>query len=173
MKYIKASICLFSALSFLPYVHSADNIDSLFAELKRTKRVRNFPDNGMSEIERNEAIDKGFKDIENEIFRGYSLPEVLKKLIREAGNLRVSVGILSPINGTTSPLHDGIREGQEKKIPTDWVVFGQLTASEYFCINYKSFQIARFLVFPEAKPFKQEDTYPNLGAWITEILLPK
>lgn len=170
MKYIKASLCSLVTFCCLSYIHSAED---LFAELKRTKRVRPLIGKQMSEAERNGEINKGFKDIENKIFRGSPLPETLKELIREAGNLRISVGILSPMNGITSPLYNGIRKGQEKEIPTDWVVFGELTASEYFCINRTNHQIARFLVSPEAKPFKQCDTYENMDEWIRTILLPK
>lgn len=171
MKYIKASICSIAAFSVLPYIQSAENLDPLFAELKRTKDVSTSV--VLSESGRKEAIDKGFTEIENRIFGGSPLPNPLKDFYREVGNYEFSVEILSPIQGIESPLHAGIREGQHNKIPSNWVVFAQCTESEYFCINLADFKIARFLVFPEAKPFKQEDTYTDMAAWINKILLRK
>lgn len=165
MKYIKASLCSLVTFCCLSYIHSAED---LFAELKRTKRV--FTDENMSESQRNEAIDKGFKDIENKIFPGNPLPKFLKTLYKEVGNLGFSMHILSPIRGLESPLYDGIREGQEKEIPGDWVVFAEIDGCEYFCMNRFNFKVARFLVIP-GKPFKQCDTYLNPNEWVREILL--
>ncbi|MGV8947915.1 MAG: hypothetical protein ACOH2E_00880 [Candidatus Paracaedibacter sp.] len=168
MKYIKASLCSLVAFSCLSYIHSAED---LFAELKRTKKEFNADGIVVPETERNENINKGFKEIENEIFRDNPLPFFLKQLCSQVGNLGFSMEILSPIGGITSPLHDGIREGQEKNIPHDWVVFAKIDGCEYFCINRLDSQIARFLVFPEANPYKQHDTYPKPSEWVEKILL--
>lgn len=165
MKYIKASLCSLVTFCCLSYIHSAED---LFAELKRTKRV--FTDENMSESERNKAIDKGFDEIKNEIFPGSPFPEFLKTLYKEVGNLGLSLYILSPIRGLESPLYDGIREGQYKKIPGDWVVFAEIDGCEYFCINRFNLQVARFFGIP-GKPFKQCDTYLNPIDWVAKILL--
>lgn len=170
MKYIKASICSIAAFSCLSYIHSSENINPLLDELKNTKRAFNTG-TVMPESERNEAIDKGFKEIENKIFSGSPLPEFLKVLYTQIGNLGLGMIILSPIRGLESPLYDGIREGQEKNIPTNWVVFAEIDSCEYFCINRFDFQIARFLVSPEANPYKQEDTYLTPRNWIEKVLL--
>ncbi len=171
MKYIKASICSIAALSILPYIQSAENLDPLFAELKRTKKEFHAGGIVVPEDERNKKIDEGFKQIEDKIFHGNPLPEPLKKLYKKCGNLLLGADILSPLGGVTSPLHNAIRTGQEKKVPPEWIVFVKETASEYFCMNLMNGHIARFLVFPEANPFKQEDTYQTLGDWIEKILL--
>lgn len=167
MKYIKASICSIAAFSVLPYIHSAENLDLLLDEIKQTRRA----DPVLSKIERDESINQGFEEIENKIFNGDSLPQPLKYFYQEVGNYNFNVEILSPIKGVTSPLNDGIRKGQEKAIPSEWVVFGQIDECEYFCINRFNPEVARFLVPPE--PFKQVETYPNLEAWIAKILLRK
>jgi hypothetical protein len=102
------------------------------------------------------------------------LPEPLKKLYKECENLRLCVDILSQIKGVESPLYDVIREGQEKKIPSNWVAFAEITGCEYFCIHRFEFQIARFLVYPESKPYeyKQCDIYLTPSDWVKKILLP-
>jgi len=169
MKYIKASICSIAAFSCLPYLHSMENIDPLLSELKRTKKV--FTDEQMSELDRNTAIDKGFEEIKNKIFPGSPLPEFLKVLYKQVGNLGFSMLILSPIRGLESPLYNGIRDGQDKKIPSNWVVFAEIEGCEYFCIHRFEHKIARFLVFPEVATYKQEDTYLTPSDWVQKILL--
>ena len=38
MKYIKASLCSLVTFCCLSYIHSAEDLDPLFAELKKTKK---------------------------------------------------------------------------------------------------------------------------------------
>jgi hypothetical protein len=63
MKYIKASICSVVAFSMLPYIQSAENIDLLLAEIKKTQNEFHSGGIVIPEDERNKQIDEGFKGI--------------------------------------------------------------------------------------------------------------
>ncbi|MBX9805383.1 MAG: SMI1/KNR4 family protein [Alphaproteobacteria bacterium] len=124
----------------------------------------------MDKFQRRQEVDQAFLEIERRIFTKESqlvLPEALKELHRRQSNLDTSFGfiILSPLRDI---LYSGIRRGQEKGIPSPWVVFAHLTASEFFCINYASGEVARYTVVPKVKI---HDRYSDLYEWLAKIVL--
>jgi|GEM_PF-3269831 len=164
MKYFKISICLISSLFFVSYIHATENEDAnLWLELKEKYKV-SYPSEGTEEI------NKGFLEIENKFCRSldFTLSENLKEFYKQVGNLGFPVYILSPVGGLTSNLAKGIEKGHEGGIPQEWLVFGELDHCEFFCINCKNGEVARFIIIPKVK---QHDTDRTFSKWIERILL--
>ena len=173
MKYLKASTCSILALTFFSSIHSAENSDKeLWNALRAKVSKRSLPKKQVAviekqEINRDDQITTGISEIEESIFKEssqFKLPKLFVQFHKEVGDRNFSpIYLSSPVGGINSSLYTLIREGQEKKIPSEWIPFGKVDESEYYCINHITGEVCIYLVSPD---LEQDQTWISLSTWL-------